>query len=276
MQTADALAELAKLAERKPSLATSCQVLQEAISGLFAEPVAEVAPVLEPALAQDKRAAGLPLLRGETLTFDEKSLRRRWLAVCRAVGRQNANAQAVAEAFDALDPSSLLVEVLAGQPEAVHARAEALKVDAALTATILRLAFFPVLAKIAQAWHGGDSRGTPSWDYGYCPTCGSWPLLGEFRGLEQIRFLRCGLCASGWQFARLRCPFCDNRDHRQLGYFHVEGEESRYRAATCDACHGYVKMVSTLDALSAPQLLVADLATLHLDLAAGERGYFVA
>jgi formate dehydrogenase maturation protein FdhE len=75
---------------------------------------------------------------------------------------------------------------------------------------------------------------------------------------------------------RLRCPYCDNTDHRTLGYFHVDGEEGRYRAATCDACRGYVKMVSTLQALSAPQLLVVDLATLHLDLAAADRGFLAA
>jgi FdhE protein len=102
-----------------------------------------------------------------------------------------------------------------------------------------------------------------------------WPLLGEFRGLEQTRVLRCALCAAGWEFARLRCPFCDNRDHNQLGYLHAEAEQERCRAATCDPCRGYVKMVATLDTLSMPRLLVADVATLHLDLAAAEHGYFI-
>ena len=60
-----------------------------------------------------------------------------------------------------------------------------------------------------------------------------------------------------------------------LGYFHVEDEEDRCRAATCDACRGYVKVVTSLSPLTAPQLLVADLATLHLDLVAAERGFFV-
>jgi len=53
----------------------------------------------------------------------------------------------------------------------------------------------------------------------------------------------------------------------------VEGDEARHRAVTCGACHGYVKMVATLTAPSPPQLLVTDLATMHLDLAAAERGY---
>ena len=52
-------------------------------------------------------------------------------------------------------------------------------------------------------------------------------------------------------------------------------EENRYRAATCDECRGFVKMTFTLGPLSEVELLVTDLATLHLDLAAGDRGFLV-
>jgi FdhE protein len=130
---------------------------------------------------------------------------------------------------------------------------------------------FPALASLAESLEGLRAAG--AWDRGYCPTCGGWPVLGEFRGLEQVRYLRCGLCASGWEFPRLRCAYCGGADHRHLGYFHAEGEEGRYRAGTCDACRGYVKMVSTLAPLTGPALLVADLATVHLDLVAVERGF---
>ena len=111
------------------------------------------------------------------------------------------------------------------------------------------------------------------WDHGYCHVCGSVPLLGELRGLDQSRFLRCGLCAAGWEVPRLWCPFCHNRDHERLSFLHGEGEEAKYRVSLCDGCRGYVKMVSTLSALPPLHLLVADVATLHLDLAAAERGY---
>ena len=47
------------------------------------------------------------------------------------------------------------------------------------------------------------------------------------------------------------------------------------RAVTCDRCRGYVKMVSTLESLSGPELLITDLATAHLDVLARERGYGV-
>jgi FdhE protein len=271
---AEAVAELDKLAARKPSLATGCQVLRQTLEALFADEVAEAPPSLDPASAHEKLAAGLTLLRGVPVALDGKSLRSRWLAVCQAVATQNGNAKAVADAYSSIEVEALLAEVLAGRPEAVHARADTMGLDAALTGTVFRLAVFPVLASIAAALE--SLRAGLVWEQGSCPTCGSWPLLAELRGLDQNRFLRCGLCASDWPFPRLRCPFCSTSDHQHLGYFQIEGEESRYRAATCDACHGYVKTAFTLEALSPPRLLVADLATLHLDLAAADRGFFVA
>lgn len=268
---ADALAELAKLTQ--PSLAASRDVMQALLTDLFAEPVQETPPSLGATLGHDKLASGIPLLRGEAINVEQKSLRRRWLAVCKTVARQNHGATALAQAFPSLDPAALLAKVVAGRPDAVIQKAELLQLDPALTATVLRFAAFPVLATVAAAL--APLRKQTRWEHGHCPTCGGWPLLGELRGLEQLRYLRCGWCASDWECPRLRCPFCANRDHRSLGFFHVEGQEHRYRAATCEECRGYVKLVSTLTALTDPQLLVTDLATLHLDLAAAERGYLV-
>jgi FdhE protein len=271
------LDDLARLAQEKPSLAGSAALFRDVLPILYEEPPRESPPPITPEQAVAKLAGGVPLLRGEAVALDAQALGRRWQRVCAAVHRQ-ADGDAPAALDKAvrggkLDLADMAREVLAGRPEGVHARADALGLDAGLTANVLRLTLFPVLAHLAAAL--GPLRAGTAWPGGNCPTCGSWPLLGEFRGLEQTRFLRCGLCATEWEFPRLRCPFCDNRDHQRLGYFHAEGEETRCRAATCEACRGYVKMLSTLGALAPPRLLVADLATVHLDLAAAERGYAV-
>ncbi|MCI0457826.1 MAG: formate dehydrogenase accessory protein FdhE [Gemmataceae bacterium] len=270
------LADLARLAQERPALAAPAAVLSEVLPVLFAEPVRDSSPVLVPEQASDKLAGGLPLLRGQPGVLDEKGFRHRWQEVCAAVGKQHGGAtDALVKAVTtgALHPQELLESVLAGRPESIPVRAEAHGLDVGLMATVLRLTLFPVVTRWAEAL--APLREGMNWERGFCPTCGSWPLLAEFRGLEQVRFLRCGLCASGWEFPRLACPFCGCRDHRQLGYLHAEGEEASRRAATCDACRGYVKTTATLALLTAPGLLVADVATLHLDLAAAERGYFV-
>jgi formate dehydrogenase maturation protein FdhE len=61
--------------------------------------------------------------------------------------------------------------------------------------------------------------------------------------------------------------------HQDLINLVVEGEEAKQRAVACERCRCYVKQISTLVPIPAPQLLAADLATLHLDLAAMERAY---
>jgi FdhE protein len=273
----EALADLQRLRTERPSLAAPATLLSDLLP-LLAEPVPNVtAPAIPAEKAAAKLAGGLPLLRGEDVALDGNLLRRRWAAVCVAVGRHQSD-NAVASLAAAAKRGQLSVEeltasVLDGRPEEVHARAEALALDTGLTATVLRFTLFPVLAAFGEAL--APLRSGVVWVRGYCPTCGSWPLLGELRGLEQVRWLRCGLCAAGWDFPRLACPFCDNRNHEQLGYLHIEGEQDRRRAATCEACRGYVKTLATLGPLSLPQLLVADVSTIFLDLAAAERGYAV-
>jgi FdhE protein len=266
---------LEELGRARPVWSGQITFLRDVLPALYEEPPSETAPLLAPDLAAAKLAGGMPLLRGESLLVDAKALGRRWQRICAALpsqpGAEAARALADAIKRGRLEPAELLAALLAGRPEEVHGRADQLGLDAGLTATVLRLAVFPVLAQVGAAL--APFRESVRWEAGYCPVCGSWPLLGEFRGLEQVRFLRCGWCAAGWEFPRLRCPYCGQRDHQQLGYLHVEGEEAKHRAATCDACRGYVKMVTTLSALTGPRLLVADVATMHLDLVAAERGY---
>ena len=66
---------------------------------------------------------------------------------------------------------------------------------------------------------------------------------------------------------------CANRMDQDLINLTVEGEEARQRAVACERCRCYVKQISTLAPIPAPQLLVVALATLHLSLAALERAY---
>jgi formate dehydrogenase accessory protein FdhE len=268
-----ALGELEKLARKRPALGVPCGVLAAILPALYGEPVTEPALDVSPQEVRAKLGEAIPLLRDVALPIDERAFRKRWKSVCKALKQPAADALADAVERQSFDLVALLAEVLSTGPDATATTAEALGLDGALTATVLRLTAFPSLAQMTRTF--ARLREGVVWELGYCPICGSWPLLGETRGLEQDRFLRCGLCASAWQFRRLLCPFCGNQDHRSLGYVYVEGEEDRYRAGTCEVCHGYVKWVSTIFPLSDLQILVADLGTMHLDLAATERGYFV-
>ena len=274
---AEAIADLERLARERPSLASAAALLRDVLPLVCGISVREQPPAIPAERAAGKLAKGVPLLRGEPVDLDDRAFRRRWQDVCAAIERhrQDKTARTLAEALDRgrLDARHLFQETLAGHARAIHARAGELGLDVGLAALALRLTLLPILTHFSETLAPLGSG--LAWQPGFCPTCGSWPLLAEVRGLDQLRFLRCGLCAAEWEYPRLQCPFCGTQDHRLLGYFHAEGEESRWRAATCDACRGYVKTISTLGALSVSALLIADLATMHLDLAAGERGYAV-
>jgi len=276
-ELAEATKRLDELARTRPAINAPVHAMRDVLTALLAEPVGDASVSMTPETAQSKLAAGIPLLRGEPAPGDQSALRKRWFAVTKAFeghqGRSDYQALAKAAKSGTLEPHLLLGEVLAGNLDVVGTAAASLGLDPSLMGTVLRLASLPMLAAVASRLEPLRS-GNP-WDRGFCPVCGSWPLLGEYRGLEQTRFLRCGLCAASWEFSRFRCPFCDERDHRQLAYIHADGEQDRWRAATCDSCHSYVKMVASLDSLSWPLLLVQDVATLHLDLAAADRGFMV-
>jgi len=273
-EVSQAQAGLAELGRAQPALADLAGQLGDFLPALYGEPVAAAAPSLPREKAAEKLNAGVPLLRGEALDIDWPALTRRLQGMIGTLKQRRADAAgSLARALGSkqLDVAAFTEAVLAGRPQAVHERADALGLDAPLTASVLSLALYPVFGSLRAELQPVLTAGP--WEQGYCPVCGSFPKLGEFRGLEQIRFLRCSLCAAEWQFPRLRCPGCGNQDHRKLGYLHVVGEEGKCRAATCDNCRQYVKMVSTLTALGPVALLVSDVATVHLDLLAAEKGF---
>jgi len=287
----EAILQLARLKKQRPALEGPADFFSDVLPQLFERECRDRPPSMTSENARAKLASGVPLLRGESVALDEEAVRRRWLWIAAAMERhQDASVgKALANVIhqNKWDLQEIVTAILVGSSDALRARFDMLGLDPELVGTVIRFSLFPSLANVhgqlmsLLALREGEA-GTraypaepPGWERGYCPTCGSWPLLGEFRGLEQNRFFRCGFCAASWKVPRLHCPFCENRDHRSLGYLSLEGDETRYRINTCESCRGYVKMLSTLMPLSAPELLVADVATIHLDLAAAQRGYGV-
>ena len=137
--------------------------------------------------------------------------------------------------------------------------------------TLVELAVQPALwAAAAQAAAISDLG---RWSRGYCPVCGAWPLYAELSGPQRERHLRCGRCGADWSWSVLLCPYCGNDDHRTLGHFENPQEREFLRVDTCEECKGYVKAVAAFTPSSAVRLAAEDTATLHLDVAARERGY---
>jgi FdhE protein len=271
---ASALERLDRLAEDTPQLRDAVALQGAILRAVYADPPQAGALDLPRERAAEKIRSGVPLLRGEPVPLDVPAVERLMLRLCgvmRERGRTPGAAEEIAAAIRgrALSVVELVGAVLDGKAADIRAVAAELGLDGDMLCTLLRFSLFPSLAQLAA---DVAPLRTATWQQGYCPTCGSWPLLGEHHGLDQTRFLRCGLCATAWAMDRLLCPFCGSRDHQDLGYLHVEGQDQK-RAVTCESCRGYVKVLASLTPIPPLELVVQDLATLHLDMVALERGY---
>jgi FdhE protein len=71
----------------------------------------------------------------------------------------------------------------------------------------------------------------------------------------------------------LRCVFCDEIQHDNLGYLTPEGGAQTRKVEVCNTCKGYLKAITTVRAMPPWAILVDDLMSVHLDVAALERGY---
>lgn len=111
------------------------------------------------------------------------------------------------------------------------------------------------------------------WWRGYCPICGSKPVMAELIGAERKKFLICSCCGYEWRFKRTKCPFCENEESRAFKYFFTEKEGRAYRVETCQKCNKYIKTVDTEELGEEIIPSVEDIGTLYLDVLAKKEGY---
>jgi FdhE protein len=108
---------------------------------------------------------------------------------------------------------------------------------------------------------------------GACPACGGPPVASMvvgWSGAHGTRFCACSLCATQWNYVRIKCTLCGSTGG--ITYQKIDGGSEEVRAETCDNCHGYVKI---LQQVKNPSLdpVADDVATLALDLLEREQGY---
>ncbi len=109
------------------------------------------------------------------------------------------------------------------------------------------------------------------WLKGYCPVCGSLPFLSLLKEDVGKRYLICSYCGYEWRIDRMFCPFCSNKEQESLHYLFAEGEEA-YRIDLCEKCHQYIKTIDYRK-LEKSDPVLEDLATLHFDILASQKGY---
>jgi FdhE protein len=127
----------------------------------------------------------------------------------------------------------------------------------------------PFLQACRRRWAASLAEG---WTEGFCPVCAGWPAFAEVRGIDRSRYLRCGRCGADWVTICLQCPYCSMSDHDQLITLMPENGSAR-TVEVCQACRGYVKSFTVLQASSRAAVILDDLESVDLDIAAVEQGY---
>lgn len=215
---------------------------------------------------------GTPLLSGLTLNVDSAAVRRvfdRLIAAAAGSGSPRMATLERARRAD-VDVLALLRSSLQQQGDDAAALASASAADAEALQAVVALLALPVLQACNRRW----SSSTPkSWTQGYCPVCGSWPAFAEVRGIERTRYLRCGRCGGEWQASILLCGYCGTVDHNDLVALVPEKAAAPGAIDACKRCQGYVKTFTRLQGCAPAAVMLEDLKTVDLDVAALEQGY---
>jgi len=230
-------------------------------------------PIVEKPIMDIREMEGFPLISREEFLIDVPSSTALFEAICTASKHANEkmriNIQILEEAFSV---NALRLEDLLKHHEDNTYLDLVLRdfaIDKAVLKFLIHMSIYPSLHAHAEMLK--DQINLKQWLRGYCPICGSRPLMSEFNA-EGLREYLCSFCGFEWPGERLKCPFCENSDHTKLHYFYAEGDEA-YRVDICDACTQYIKTVDSRKLDYEPDLGLEDIVTIHLDILASEKGF---
>jgi FdhE protein len=162
--------------------------------------------------------------------------------------------------------SALFTASLCQDGDRINQLVAAAGADAEALHAVVSLLPVPFLHACNRRWASSISR---SWVEGYCPVCGA----AEVRGIERSRFFRCGRCGGEWHARALWCPYCDTSDHDDHVALVPENGGANAVVDACRRCLGYVKTLTRLQGCPPESVMIEDLASVELDVAAIEQGY---
>jgi FdhE protein len=249
--------------EWEPWLAVVGEILDEA-----GDPAWDAAV---PAYPQPHRTA-VPLLAGATIALGAGSVRRLLERLIRIASRAGTpQMSSLRAALDAdMEMLSLFAAALCQDTDRLTEIAAASGADASAFHAVIALLPVPFLHACNRRWASSIS---PGWVEGYCSMCGSWPTFAEVRGIERNRYYRCGRCGGEWHARALNCPYCAMSDHNELAALVPEQGSPNGVIEACHRCLGYIKTFTRLQGCSPDAVMLEDLASVDLDVAAVEHGF---
>ena len=212
----------------------------------------------------------VPLLAEATLALNQRSLDRVFQNLMRTASRSGTQELATLKTvpYAGLDVLSLLEALLNQEDDRINQSACAAGANAEAFCAVAALLPMPFLYACSRRFKPYES-----WMEGYCPVCGAWPAYAEVRGIERSRYFRCAGCGSEWQAQSLFCPFCGTTDYRELASLVAEQGGLNSAVDACNRCRGYVKAFTRLQGTPPAGIILEDLASVEMDVAAVDAGY---
>jgi FdhE protein len=216
---------------------------------------------------------GSSLVAKEDFSVDIKASIGLFRTLCRLGRTANPHMAAETQKIDqALADNTLDLKELAaggGSEQAIERAAAGRGLDKQIFTFLVRSSTLPSIEAGREQLR--DEVDLESWRKVHCPLCGSLPALSLLKGEGGMRYSLCSYCGCQWRVDRLSCSVCGSKEQGALHYFCGEGEEA-HRIDLCDACHHYIKTID-YRSLEGSDPSLEDLATLHLDVVAVQKGY---
>ena len=223
-----------------------------------------------------KNKEGFPLISKKELKPDISAADTLFKGLCEQAKRNKMIAKdsdKIRQALDngKLDLEELLTKIRAEDYHAISKLSEKLNLQENLLIFLADNSLRPSYEVYAEQLKSFVNQ--ERWWRGYCPICGSKPVMAELIGAETKKFLICSCCGYEWRFKRTKCPFCENEEPKAFKYFFTEKEGRAYRVETCAKCKKYIKTVDAEELNKEIFPSVEDIGTLYLDILAKKEGY---
>ncbi len=102
------------------------------------------------------------------------------------------------------------------------------------------------------------------WSKGYCPVCGSFPMLAFLR-INGQRWLHCACCHHEWTYPRAQCPWCEHESPENTTYLFVEDDKEN-SAYICEKCRKYLITVNRAESFKDVNPDLTAISLVHLDV----------
>jgi FdhE protein len=222
-----------------------------------------------------KRREKLPLVDVSDFSFDPQSARDLLLIICDIIQSHNRKmtdaAGTIIRGLDQeIEPLVFFSSLLKGDDAYFDMTAAALETDKNALAFVAYSSLKPSVVLCAEQL-SGYLKDLVAWEKGYCPICGNFPGLAVLDH-DGRRLLHCNFCWTTWPAKRIFCPFCEKIGGENLHTVYSEDEKD-LRVDVCDDCRKYLKAV---DSRATERIIyppMEQIASLHLDINARQKGY---